>query len=94
MNADPAFAGTIVRTAVQTDRVTVGAICADVATESAHRSAVTHVEKNQRHVIGAYAAIWVITALFLLYLLRRQTRLRGEIEQLRRDLEAAAKGGA
>ena len=37
--------------------------------------------------------MWVIAALFLLYLLRRQQRLKAEIAQLRHDLDAAAKDG-
>lgn len=93
MNANESFARSIIRTAITRDVVTVQALCEGVDTIKAHQDAVAHVEKNQRHVIGAYAAMWVIAAAFLLYLLRRQQRLKGEIAQLRRDLDAAAKDG-
>ena len=93
MNKNESFARSIIRTAVETDRVTVNAICADADTLKTHQVAVADVEKNQRHVIAAYAAMWVIAALFLLYMFRRQQRLKGEIEQLRRDLDAAGKDG-
>ena len=39
----------------------------------------------------AYAAMWVIAAMFLMFLWRRQQALKGEIANLKRDLEAAAK---
>ena len=91
MNANEGFARSIIQKAIDTDRVSVQAMCADIDTVKTHQEAVADVEKNERHVIGAYAAMWVIAALFLLYLLRRQQRLRAEIEQLRRDLDAAAK---
>jgi hypothetical protein len=93
MNADESFARSIIQKAIDTDRVSVKSMCADVDTVKTHQDAVAHVEKNQRHVIGAYAAMWVIAALFLLYLLRRQQRLKAEIGQLRHDLDAAAKDG-
>ncbi len=93
MNTNESFARSIIQTAIDTDRVSVKAICADVDTAKTHQEAVAQVEENQRHVFAAYAAMWVIAALFLLYLLRRQQGLRAEIAQLRRDLDAAAKDG-
>jgi hypothetical protein len=78
MNADPTFANAIVET-----------INADTAKQ--HRTAADAVAKNQKHVIGAYAAMWVLAAAFLIFMWRRQQKLVGEIAQLRRDLEAAAK---
>jgi CcmD family protein len=94
MNADPSFASEIVQTAVMKGTGSpTNTFCADVDTIETHRNAVMHVQKNERHVIGAYAAMWVIAALFLLYLFRRQQRLRAEIDQLRRELDAAAKDG-
>jgi CcmD family protein len=93
MNANETFARSIIQKAIDTDRVSVQAMCADVDTVKTHQEAVAYVEKNERHVIAAYAAMWVIAALFLLYLLRRQQRLKAEIDQLRRDLDAAAKDG-
>jgi hypothetical protein len=93
MNTNEGFARSIIQKAIDTDRVSVKAICADIDTVKTHEEAVAQVEENQRHVIAAYAAMWVIAALFLLYLLRHQQRLRLEIAQLRRDLDAAAKDG-
>ena len=78
MNADPTFANAIVET-----------INADTAKQ--HRTAADAVAKNQKHVIGAYAAMWLLAAAFLIFMWRRQQKLVLEIAQLRRDLEAAAK---
>jgi CcmD family protein len=93
MNASETFARSVIDTAIKTQRATVQFVCADIDTLKTHQEAVADVEKNKRHVIGAYAAMWVIAALFLLYLLRRQQGLKAEIEQLRRELEATAKDG-
>jgi len=93
MNANESFARSVINTAIETQRATVAFVCADIDTVKTHQQAVTHIEKNERHVIGAYAALWVIAAVFLFYLMRRQQRLKAEIEQLRRDLDAAAKDG-
>lgn len=97
MNADPSFAGAIVRSALEqtavndTSRITQ--FCRDVDTIETHKAAEKDVAKNKRHVFMAYAAMWVIAALFLLYLFMRQQRLKAEIVQLRRELDAAAKDG-
>jgi hypothetical protein len=85
MNADPQFAAEVVKiadekAAVQRDRDTV----------AAHNDANFHIQKNERHVIYAYAAMWLIAAGFVVFLWRRQQALVTEIAQLRRDLEAAA----
>jgi C4-dicarboxylate-specific signal transduction histidine kinase len=84
MNADPAFAKSIVATAdKQIDQRTI----------DAHQQAADMVAKNERHVILAYAAMWLIAALFVVFLWRRQQLLESEIAALRKDLEAAAKEG-
>jgi hypothetical protein len=57
----------------------------------AHQDAFHHIQKNEAHVIYAYAAMWVIAALLLLFLWRRQQGLRGEIAQLKSELAAATK---
>ncbi len=88
MNADPTFADAIVKTANE-----AAARQRDADTVASHLKAHTHVAKNQRHVILSYAAMWIIAALFVIFLWRRQQALRGEIVQLRRDLAAAAKEG-
>jgi hypothetical protein len=63
----------------------------DAQTVQAHEDAFHHIQKNEAHVIYAYAALWVIAAGFVVFLWRRQQALRGEIAQLRADLAAAAK---
>ena len=82
MNADPEFAKSIIATVDKQ---------LDAKTIAAHEEAQAHIQRNERHVVLAYAALWVIAAGFVVFLWRRQGRLRGEIEQLRRDLEAAGK---
>lgn len=78
MNTSPGFADDIVKT-----------INEDTARQ--HEKAAAAIAKNEKHVIMAYAAMWVIAAMFLMFLWRRQQALKGEIANLKRDLEAAAK---
>lgn len=82
MNADPAFASSIVATV---DRQI------DSKTLAAHVDADYHIRKNERHVVYAYAAMWLIAVAFVWFLFSRQVALQKEIQALRRDLEAAAK---
>ncbi len=79
LNADPTFADAIVKTVNE-------------EIYKQHADAAEHVAKNERHVILAYAAMWVVAALFVIFLWRRQQALRGEIERLRADLKAAESG--
>jgi hypothetical protein len=85
MNADPAFAASIVKTADEK-----AALQRDRDTLEAHTAANLQVQENERHVIYAYAAMWIIAAGFVIFLWRRQQGLKLEIANLRRDLEAAA----
>jgi CcmD family protein len=85
MNADPAFAAEIIRVADERAQAK-----RDADTVAAHVDANLHVQKNERHVIYAYAVIWIIAAGFVIFLWRRQQVLQAEIGNLRRDLEAAA----
>jgi hypothetical protein len=85
MNADPKFAAEIVRIADEK-----AALKRDADTLAAHTDAYAHVQKNERHVIYGYAAMWIIAAGFVIFLWRRQQALQAEIGQLRRDLDAAA----
>lgn len=78
MNADPMFANAIIK-------------IANEQTAAKHEQAAERVATNERHVILAYAAMWVISALFVIFLWRRQQLLKTEIGRLRRDLEAATK---
>lgn len=82
MNKDPSFAKSIIDTVdKQSDQKRI----------DAELDEANHIAKNKRHVILAYAAMWIIAALFVLFLWRRQQGLKLEILQLRRDLDAAAK---
>jgi len=84
MNADPKFAAEIVQIADEK-----AAAQRDADTLAAHTEAVARVQKNERHVIYAYVAMWLVAAAFVMFLWRRQQSLNAEIAQLRRDLEAA-----
>ena len=78
MNADPAFAKSIELTIdKQIDQQTI----------DAHKDALYHIQKNETHVIYAYAAMWVIAALLVAFLFLRQQALKAEIASLRRDLK-------
>jgi hypothetical protein len=95
MNADSKFASDIIRTALVRNAQGLDTLCADVDTAKAHLDAAYHVEKDERHVIIAYGAMWLVAAGFVIFLWRRQLGLRAEIAQLRKELEAAvSKEGA
>lgn len=85
MNADPQFAAEISKIADER-----AALKRDADTVAAHVDAEAHVLKNQRHVIYAYIAMWIVAAGFVLFLWRRQQGLVLEINRLRRDVDAAA----
>jgi len=87
MNKNPTFAKDIVAAADKQAQVE-----RDAATLKAHTDAQDRIAKNEKHVILAYAAMWLVAAGFVLFLWRRQQALKSEIVQLRRDLDAAAKG--
>lgn len=81
MNADPAFAKSIAATVdKQIDQKTL----------DAHNDAYHHIQKNERHVLIAYIAMWVIAAGFVIFLWRRQRVLVAQIDLLRKDLDHAA----
>ena len=88
MNADPAFAAEIVKVADER-----AALKRDADTVAAHVDANQKIQRNERHVIYAYAAMWVIAAAFVIFLWRRQRALESEILHLRRELDAAAGEG-
>ena len=78
MNADPAFSEAIIMTINE-------------ETFRQHKTAGESIAKNEKHVVFAYAALWLLAAGFVIFLWRRQQALKTEIGQLRRDLEAASK---
>ena len=61
------------------------------ATRLAHETAAAAIAKNQKHVVLAYGALWILSAGFLLFLWKRQQNLKSEIAQLKRELDDAAK---
>jgi hypothetical protein len=85
MNADPQFAAAIIKVADEK-----AALARDEALIATHRDAEKRVQTNEKHVIYAYAAMWIVAAAFVIFLWRRQEALKSEIAGLRRDLEAAA----
>ena len=66
---------------------------ANAETAKQHMDAADRIATNERHVILAYAAMWVVAAGFVMFLWRRQMTLKAQIAGLRRDLEAATKDG-
>ena len=56
-----------------------------------HQRAAKAIAKNQRHVILAYAAMWILAVGFVTLLWLRQAKLRRQIESLRAELERATK---
>jgi len=82
MNANPDFAKSIVATIDKQ---------IDARTIAAHEQAAQQIAENEKHVLLSYAAMWLIAAGFVVFLWRRQQVLKNEIEQLRKDLEAAGK---
>jgi hypothetical protein len=84
MNADPSFKESIQNSIdKQIDQSVI----------AAHEDADLHIQKNEKHVIIAYAALWALAALFVVFLWLRQLNLKREIEALKRDLDAAASAG-
>jgi len=78
MNKDPSFASSIIKVANED-------------TARMHIEAADRIARNEQHVIAAYAAMWIAAVLFLVFLWRRQQGLKGQIERLSKDLEAALK---
>ena len=93
MDNDPAFADKVIKTAEEKlhDEVNRAQVAKDLCTLKMQEDAQTTIAKNQKHVILAYAAMWLVAAGFVLFLWRRQQALKSEIAQLHRDLDAAAK---
>jgi len=82
MNEDPEFAKSIVATADKS---------IDQRTIDAHNAAAAQIAENERHVVYAYAAMWILAALFVGFLWYRQQMLKAELAAVRRELDAAAK---
>ena len=80
MNADPSFEEQIIK-------------IANEKTYETHLHAADDVARNERHVIFAYAAMWLVAAGFVIFLWRRQQELNRELASLKRELADALKEG-
>lgn len=58
-----------------------------------HVQTSREVTTNNRHVVMAYAAIWIIAVAFIVLLWRKQVALRAEIDRLARELAKAEGDG-
>lgn len=54
-----------------------------------HKQASAEATANNRHVVMAYAAMWLLAVGFVVVLWRRQQRLKAEIERLSSELKKA-----
>jgi hypothetical protein len=61
---------------------------------ASHDKAAQEIATDRRHVVLAYGAMWLLSVGFLIFLWRRQQGLRSQIDELKRDLEAAVKDGS
>ena len=82
LNKDAEFAKSVVLTYDK---------AADQRAIDMHERAAEDIAENQRHVLYAYAAMWALAVLFVVFLWRRQQVLKAELVQLKKDLEAATK---
>jgi CcmD family protein len=58
-----------------------------------HEEAFTYAKANNKHVVAAYAAFWLLTVGFVIMMWRRQRALQAELTRLERDLAKAVKDG-
>ena len=89
MNTDPQFAQDLLR--VLDEKKVVELAKAQEKFANIQIEAGARVAKNQRHVIMAYAVMWIAAAMFVLFLWRRQKSLNDQIDALRSDLASALK---
>jgi hypothetical protein len=61
----------------------------DMVRREAHEAESKRLLRDKQHVVYAYGALWILTALFVLYMFVRQRSLDDEIARLRRELEQA-----
>jgi CcmD family protein len=55
-----------------------------------HERETSAIVNNNRHVVMAYAALWVLVVFFILFMWVRQRRLQEEIERLEREVAKAS----
>lgn len=95
MDKDPGFADYIIRRTEQklSEKLNKDQVQKDLCTVYDHTQAAEHIAKNERSVLMAYIAMWLVAAGFVVYLWRKQQGLKREIANLRSDLDAATKDG-
>lgn len=59
--------------------------------EAVHRDESATFTRNNKHVVMAYAALWILTVGFVVMLFLRQGKLKEEIARLHRELGKAIK---
>ena len=59
--------------------------------DAVQRADARAIATNKRHVILAYAGMWLVAVAFLILMWRRQQKLVAQIAGLKRDLDAALK---
>lgn len=59
--------------------------------DNVHKTESAKFTRNNKHVVLAYAAIWVLTAGFVVFVFLRQAKLKNEIARLSADLAKATK---
>lgn len=82
MNADPSFEKEIIKVANEK---------ADQEIAAKHLAAADQIATNEKHVILAYAAMWIAAAGFVIFLWRRQQLLKEQLARLERELAAATR---
>jgi hypothetical protein len=93
MDKDPGFADYIIKRTEQKlkDKVNNEQVLKDQCTIKMHQDSQDEVATNQRHVLLAYIAMWLVAAGFVVFMWRKQQALKLEILNLRRDLDEATK---
>lgn len=62
----------------------------DTLRPEVHQAEAALIQKNKKHVVMAYAALWVLTVVFLVLLWFRQRRLVAELDDLEKKVAKAA----
>ena len=61
----------------------------DMLRPAIHTKDADRMLRNKQHVVMAYAALWVLTALFVLFMWIKQRSFAEQIERLKRELQEA-----
>ena len=55
-----------------------------------HEAEAALIQRNKKHVVGAYGALWILTVVFLVLLWIRQRKLLAELDTLEKKVAKAA----